>query len=391
MEPLSPHRFQSGGGYQCHSPTVNYGSNKCTQHVTGSSQNNNRHEDEQGHSPLAPASPSRLRQQQLAQRMMKRSCYEEGLKHGKPGSGNSHHEDYDYHIRSTREHYNLGHNDATNADLVPPWETTTSKEDYVRRCAERAICRRNGGAPNFDDTDDNYDSDHMKENEPALSGLPDAPQSPPRSTKSVSFNTRDKIHQWDDQLDQLKYVDEAFFAAAKYLLEDIHNVTNDYYLEKEEDNFKRFHHLQSDVEHDEVIRNKSVGIMAKLFQCGNLRDIGETSHQRPYLGLDGEVLDNGKCANQLKDNMFKLTEKLIQDFETAVKFRMQNLEENYLTPTEKTGEKAAKTKEIARKIDAYGLPKLWKNDTQAKEEFNATMVTLNEDSVVSKRSLVLCT
>ena len=371
MEPLSPPRFQSGGGYKVYSsPTAIY---------NDSSQNDNCYKDEQGHSPLAPTSPSRWNQQQLAQRMMK-SSYEDG-----PSNYNNNH---GHHIRSPRDHYSLGHDDPTNAELLPPWETTTSKGDYVRRCAERAMHRRNYKLPppSHNDTNLNSNNNPMKENDPLLSQvLPDLstiPQSPPRSTKSVSFNTRDKIHQWDDQLDQLKHVDEAFFAAAKYLLEDIHNaVVNDYYLEKEEDDFRRLHHyLQGD---DEVRRNNnSGGILAKLFQCGNLRDVGETNHQKPYLGVDGEVLDDGKGAIQPKEKKFKLTEKLIKDFETAVRFRMENLEGDIQTPTDQTEDKAVKTKEIARKIEAYGLPKIWKNEAQVKEELNATAVSLNEESTI---------
>jgi hypothetical protein len=371
MEALSPRRFQSGGGYTGYGPEDDFNSNNNTKHP----------------------SPDRLKQQQLALRMI-HTDYNEGISAiDTLRNNNNMHigtEEYDVYIRNPRQHYDFGRDDIDEAELIPPWETTTSREDYVHRCAERAIRRIQG---DVNPTGKNICNINkvMKEGEQVGSVLPasplsQSPPSPPKSTKSVSFNTRDRIHHWDDQLDQLKHVDEAFFAVAKYLLEDVHNLANNY-LEKEEDDFELLHSLQGD---GVMIGAGAGGIFAKLFRCGGINNITsdegsyEDDNCKPYLGTDGEVLDSGAGVVPRKQK-YKLTEKLIKDFEAAVKYRMHSLEDQRLTDNSDEIA-AANTREIARKIEAYGLPKLWKNDCQVEEDDAVTNPSGKEGLVVSKKT-----
>ena len=201
------------------------------------------------------------------------------------------------------------------------------------------------------------------------------PSSPPRSTKNVSFNTRDKIHQWDDQLELLKHVDEAFFGAAQYLLEDVHNNDVDCEQRNQECN-----NATSCMERDDD-DDDDYGILRKLFRCGdntqhtnNTADDNNNTYFKPYLGIDGTIIDDGTatCTGIIptsspsikKKSRFTLTDKLLEDFKAAVEYRMQNIlssiDDNNADHVET--EEDVKTREIAWKMEAYGLPKVWKKN-----------------------------
>lgn len=379
MEPLqssSPFSFQNGGGYTSY--TKQYTNNQ----DNGTTYSTDLREQERP--PLTPTSQNRYNQQQVAQNMVN-SDYNQVRPSGSTPIRN---QQYDFHIRTARGEHELVYDDVGKEDLIPPWETasSTSREKYVKRCAERSMLRRQGvGRPSVG-VDENYMHCTEEEQYPStLLHLPtppqQQPQSPPTSTKSVSFNTRDKIHQWDDQLDELKHVDEVFFAAAKYLLEDVHNVANDYkYLEMEEEDFNLMQSVRGDVEGAVRGGTGGIGIFAKLFQCGDLNRT--SSSTKPYLGIDGEILDDGQVqVAHPPRKKFKLTEKLLSDFQAALNYRLSKLDECDNETIEDRNDTAMQTREIARKIDAYGLPKLWRNECQEVADPN--------DELPRKESLVV--
>jgi hypothetical protein len=331
-----PRRFQSGGGY------TGYGTYPADA-------------QEQVRPPLTP----RYKQQQIAQKMVSSDYNQE-----RSASSPIRNQDYDFHIGTA--------DDVAEGDLIPPWKakSNNSREMYVKRCAERSMLRRQGEMrPISVDVDENYGMHNVEDEQHASESPqlppPPQPQSPPASTKSVSFNTRDKIHQWDDQLDELKHVDEVFFAAAKYLLEDVHNVANDY-LEMEEKDFDLVQSFHGDPE-GAAGKGGTVsdGIFAKLFQCGDLSGANESA--KPYLGIDGEILDDGQVTHQPR-KQFRLREKLLNDFQAALDYRLTKLDEDENGTID--DDIALQTREIARKIDAYGLPKLWRNECQEEEDPN---------------------
>lgn len=285
---------------------------------------------------------------------------------------------------------------------TPPWENTIDRETYLHRCAERAWRRRRDNE-NYNDTSDemgyNHEiqtmpNNHSREEEMAECNDYEVSESviqqqqhhdpreeqssPPRSTKSVSFNTRDKIHQWDDQLELLKHVDEAFFGAAQYLLEDVHDVTSSTARrEYDSDDFEVLYQG-----YDTGIEREDGGILSKLFHCGDALTTATdtTSYVSdgynnciPYLGIDGKIIDDGTCkgmtSQSIKKKRFKLTEKLLEDLKAAVEYRMQKLD-NYDSLEHVEQEEVVKTREIAWKVEAYGLPKVWKNECQVSLQQN---------------------
>jgi hypothetical protein len=383
MESPSPRRFHSGGGYTGFNLADDFRSNVDVNHQSPS------------HAP----SPSRLSQQQLAQRMMQTDYEDNEQMHIINSSYCTRNEAYDSYNQSSRQNYNFGHDTMDEADFIPPWDTAAtapptipemdSRKDYVQRVAERTMLRQqSNSAPTFHDAFANNSWENTEATSPQTQMFLSPSQHhllSPRSTKNVSFNTRDKIHQWDDQFEQLKHVDEEFLAAAKYLLEDVHNVTDDY-LEKEEEYFEALYSRQNG-----KVTKKGGGIFAKLFQCGatvSASGNGEGSFEgnsyKPYLGVDGEILDDGsglRAQNQRKKK-YKLTHKLVKDFKAALKYRIDALEnENHEEEDEESI--AAKTREIARKVEAYGLPKPWESEISVEEDQDVEKEGLKEYSVVS--------
>eukprot|EP01082_Thalassiosira_pseudonana_P012784 g11515.t1 g11515 contig5:1051083-1052426(+) len=113
-------------------------------------------------------------------------------------------------------------------------------------------------------------------------------------------------------------------------------------------------------------------ILSRLCVCGDGDDVLDDD-ELAYLGINGEVIggdgirsthsfgntDNTSGLPRMR-RRYRLTEKLIRDFELAVRFRMENI-----ALMNESGEDGgvesgivAPTREIARKIEAYGLPKL---------------------------------
>lgn len=203
------------------------------------------------------------------------------------------------------------------------------------------------------------------------------------TNKSVTFNTKDEFHSWDEQLDVLKYIDEEFFNVAHYLIDvvgiDNDNNTDDYYCKysKEEEELI----LMRSAQQQNKQQKKSVGIgnssggcggggiLTRLFGCGidisadvfKFDDIDLEQREREQQEIinsqqqqidEQERLDEGK-------KKYQLTNKLVGDFVAAVKYRMENIENSPSSEEEEVGDESdvvTRTREVARKMYAYGLP-----------------------------------
>ena len=158
----------------------------------------------------------------------------------------------------------------------------------------------------------------------------------PATTKSVTFGTHDEFYQWDEQLDVLKYVDDEFFEVANFLMED---VDDDGLAEVGawEDEESRLNKQQ-----------RRGGILSILF--GGCSGGGiETD----------DCYDNSRGRKYHSRRKYQLTEKLVNDFYSAVKFRMEKIEANSACcegEENQENDVATRTREIALRINAYGLP-----------------------------------
>jgi len=225
----------------------------------------------------------------------------------------------------------------------------------------------------------------------------------PSSTKSVTFRTHDQYHSWDEQLDILKHVDEEFFNVAYYLL-DVINVgsvvvegdanVGHYYLNDDNDYNGSGHDDSSTPVNNNCGSGSGSGsgadnILARIFtfHCGTSQDVdlftggyysNNTTNDGQERGGGGgggwshyhhptnkninynHTSTFGGGGNETKK--YKLTKKLVQDFEQAVKFRMNNIIETTNNNNDSGGimeeesEVVTRTREIAAKIEAYGLP-----------------------------------
>lgn len=106
----------------------------------------------------------------------------------------------------------------------------------------------------------------------------------------------------------------------------------------------------------------TISILARMFtfQCGGGQDVddftgGSGVGQAKVGGFDG---GSQQQSSTLGGKKYTLTKKLVQDFQLAVKFRMENIETNDALSVGGGMESAvvARTRDIARKIEAYGLP-----------------------------------
>lgn len=122
-------------------------------------------------------------------------------------------------------------------------------------------------------------------------------------------------------------------------------------------------------------------ILARIFtfHCGTMQDV-EFGTTNDYYGQDSRGRGGGRRGHYPKNNnnnnnyynttttsttslggekRYKLTKKLVQDFQQAVKFRMDNIIEtnnNHQDSLMEESEVVIRTREIAAKIEAYGLP-----------------------------------
>lgn len=243
------------------------------------------------------------------------------------------------------------------------------------------------------------------------------------TNKSVTFNTKDEFHSWDEQLDVLKYIDEEFFNVAHYLIDvvGIDNSTDDYYCKysKEEEELIL---MRSAQQQKQKQQKKSAdggnssggcgggGILTRLFGCGidisaadvfKFDDIDLEQREREQQEIidsqqqqidEQERLDEGK-------KKYQLTNKLVDDFVEAVKYRMEIIENSPSSEEEEVGDVSdvvIRTREVARKMYAYGLPIIGmvprtSNSSDSKDDGEEKAVTVdtadgnneNEDALVS--------
>ena len=246
------------------------------------------------------------------------------------------------------------------------------------------------------------------------------------TNKSVTFNTKDEFHSWDEQLDVLKYIDEEFFNVAHYLIDvvgiDNDNNTDDYYCKysKEEEELILMRSAQQQKQKQQKnsadIGNSSGGcggggILTRLFGCGidisaadvfKFDDIDLEQREREQQEIidsqqqqinEQERLDEGK-------KKYQLTNKLVDDFVEAVKYRMEIIENSPSSEEEEVGDVSdvvIRTREVARKMYAYGLPLIGmvprtSNSSDSKDDGEEKAVTVdtadgnneNEDALVSQ-------
>ena len=259
------------------------------------------------------------------------------------------------------------------------------------------------------------------------------------TTKNVTFNTHDKLHTYDVHLETLKHVDAEFFNVAYYLMDvvnvDIGNI--EYYMsssieDEEEKGGERLRRMEGEeglrggggkknyaaLQYEATSNNGQNGqssstsattvgctggsVLSKLFSCGmidissnmfNFNDDDEeeiiiSQKQRKELEENSILRQQHQEQEQQHNNnnrrtkkrMYQLTNKLVNDFVLAVKYRMEIIENekettyssvvvegeanknninntSTTTTSEVDADDAVKrTKEIARKMYAYGLP-----------------------------------
>lgn len=294
---------------------------------------------------------------------------------------NSRHNQHHEHGLRRRDTFDYGFDEISESQLIPPWEV-----DYNHTSNDGGGRRGMQSYPEQSDVRDviKLDTPHhlMSTNNTyeinTNNIATDAPNTP-TTPKFVSFGTHDKIHHFDDQLDQLKFVDEEFLSLAHFLLEvvgvgSVLNGDEDWFDDAllEDGNvgvdkvFKGSMHARDGVD------KRRNGILSRLCVCGDGDDVLDDD-ELAYHGINGEVIggDGIRSTHSFgnTDNTsglprtrrrYRLTEKLIRDFELAVRFRMENIALMNVSGEDGGVESGivAPTREIARKIEAYGLPKL---------------------------------
>eukprot|EP00970_Alexandrium_tamarense_P017640 scaffold10322_cov110-Alexandrium_tamarense.AAC.1 len=229
LPPPPPTHFSSGGGYQGYGYHHHHNSNSSAQ----SAQN---YEHEMTHHEQLPPSRSRdnLPQHhgynsssQHHQNMMRedeefRQLVAQRMLSSQPvATPNSRHNQHHEHGLRRRDTFDYGFDEISESQLIPPWEV-----DYSHTSNDGGGRRGMQSYPEQSDVRDeiNMDTPHhlMSTNNTyeinTNNIATDAPNTP-TTPKFVSFGTHDKIHHFDDQLDQLKFVDEEFLSLAHFLLE----------------------------------------------------------------------------------------------------------------------------------------------------------------------------
>ena len=166
---------------------------------------------------------------------------------------------------------------------------------------------------------------------------------PNLSSRNVSFKTHDEIRQFDEQLDQLKHVDEVFFDVAHFLLDVVG---------KSVDITQFFQSTGSAVDEDlEIVpsgaQQPGSGVLAKLFGC-SIGDIGVANDaSEQTINRESRVR---KVDGHPSTRKHILSKKLVKDFSLALEFRMSTIGSIY------DEEIVSRTREISRRVDIYGLP-----------------------------------
>lgn len=208
--------------------------------------------------------------------------------------------------------------------------------------------------------------------------------------KSVTFRTHDEVHQFDEQLETFKHVDEEFFHVAHYLLEvvDYEYVVNDpgiFDNEEEEYTSRRYSHR----------RGGGPGLLSRLCGCG-LGVVGEDDIVMQD-SIDEKIDIKDSIKHQSKKWRYQLSTKLVSNFVSALTFRMGNIQSKLDDGEEEANsDLVARTREIVRKINTYGLPMMVPPSSSydgAAMMVEASKLFRTHDSVnvvVSSASLIIC-
>lgn len=167
---------------------------------------------------------------------------------------------------------------------------------------------------------------------------------PNTSGRNVSFKTHDEVRQFDEQLDQLKLVDETFFEVAHFLLDVVGTST---------DITQFLQNTGSAADNDlEIVpsgaQQPGSGVLAKLFGC-SVGDISGTNIAAEQTTNGGPRV-NKVDGHPLTRRKHFLSKKLVKDFSLALEFRMNTI------GSIDNEEIVSRTREVARRVDAYGLP-----------------------------------
>ena len=258
--------------------------------------------------------------------------------------------------------------------LIPPWEVTESQytyevtEDmgYGRDNDEQipdlmpaetdvAIC--DDHEYNVDNIIINsYEEKNETNDNTTTRGACSSSCSHASTAKSVTFRTKDEVHSFDRQSETLRNVDEEFFDVARHLMDGDVTKTET----NEEGQTKRNHH-----------HSCGNSVLSLFFGCGNGGETNDLS-PKPYYVSDGMSSKLYPTADSTIAKADKLvTDKLVTDFMSALKFRLDNM-------GDRNDDVSTRIKEIAQRIDVYGLPKTYtkapmipSSTIRRKEEFAA--------------------
>ena len=196
--------------------------------------------------------------------------------------------------------------------------------------------------------------------------------------KSVTFRTQDQVHQFDEQLELFKYVDEEFFRVAHYLLEvvDFEDRTNNRIDHHDHDNSSIVFGKEDPLTFSEWGTDRRrhrdgggggrhrPGLLSQLCGCG--LGVGNDDDIDYGYGMQNESINEELHNNEIEHNQrnkdwrgYQLSTKLVSNFVSALNFRMDNIQSK-LDGDVEIGEEdalvAARTREVVRKVNTYGLP-----------------------------------
>ncbi|KAL9184533.1 hypothetical protein ACHAXT_012503 [Thalassiosira profunda] len=223
---------------------------------------------------------------------------------------------------------------------IPPWESyahTDTRDMHQRRMGDDSLSTlRLHQAEATHPSLNIACSEAFDEDENDLDGgaaLDNTPHAATATPKGVTFGTHDRVHRWDEALDVLKYVDDEFFNVSRYLFTvvDTRGITGEEYMPN-----------RSSFEEEYQKEHSGGGLLSVLFGCTGGREV------------DFETLWNEREDG---NEEYRLTKKLVLDFYEAAKFRMEALES--LGPdADDDDDVVERTRDVVRKINAYGLPLL---------------------------------
>jgi hypothetical protein len=236
-----------------------------------------------------------------------------------------------YNTYEVTENMGYGrHNDEQIPDLMPAETDVAICDDHEYNVDDIIINSYEG--EKYNDTNETNDNTTT-----ATGGACSSSSTSHASTaaKSVTFRTKDEVHSFDRQLEILRNVDEEFFDVARHLMDGDTAETN------EEGQTKRNHHHSS----------CGNSVLSLFFGCGTGGDETSNLSPKPYYMSDGGM-SSKLYPTTADDSTIAKADKLVTDFMSALKYRMENM-------GDRSDDVATRTKEIAHRIEVYGLPKTY--------------------------------